>query len=92
MRANNVPIPNPDYRLEELDDELLLYHPAATKTIYLNQTASLVWQLCDGVRTVSEIAELLCESYPDAADTIRADVESAVERFAEHGAVSFKTT
>lgn len=90
MPANDIPVPNLEFKLEELDNELLLYHPAKTKTVYLNETASLVWQLCDGERSVGEIAALLKESFPDAAERVDEDVESTLRTFADHGAIKLK--
>ena len=55
MTSVNKPRRKPDYRLEAIDNELLLYHPAETKILYCNETASLIWQLCDGQRTLQEI-------------------------------------
>lgn len=84
-----VPTPKPDYRLEQMDDELLLYHPGQTKTVYLNQTASLVWQLCDGQRCAGEIMQLLQDSFPESADQIAADVRRALAEFERHGAIEY---
>jgi hypothetical protein len=77
----------PDYRLERLDRELLLYHPTKTKALHLNETASIIWTLCDGTRTIAEIIALLREGFPDQADVIAEEVESSLRLFAEHGAV-----
>jgi predicted DNA-binding protein (MmcQ/YjbR family) len=89
MAHTSIPAPNPEYQLEELDNELLLYHPAKTKTLYMNETASLVWQLCDGARSVGEIIDLLRESYPEAEDSLPEDVRRTLEVFLEHGAISY---
>jgi hypothetical protein len=59
IRSEDRPIRKADYRLEQLDNELLLYHPSDTKILYLNQSASLVWGLCDGEHSVAEIIDLL---------------------------------
>lgn len=85
----NRPSQIPDYRLERLDRELLLYHPAKTKALHLNETASIIWTLCDGTRTIAEIVALLREGFPDQADVIAEEVESSLRLFAEHGAVEF---
>jgi hypothetical protein len=90
MTDSDVPAPNTEYRLEKLDEELLLYHPAATTTVYLNETASLIWQLCDGHRSVGEIAELLRESFPKMDTAIASDLEATLNSFAEHGVIAFK--
>jgi len=62
------------YRMEVLDDELLLYHPGQARVIALNPTAALVWSLCDGTRTPGEIVAALQEGYPEAARRDPADV------------------
>ncbi len=78
----------PDFRLEALDGELLLYHPGQTQILYCNQSASLVWQLCDGRHTVEDIIALLRAAFPAAADTLAADVENALRQFQQHGAIA----
>ena len=39
-----TPRQNTDYRLETVDNEILLYHPVKTKTLYLNETVALIWR------------------------------------------------
>jgi len=87
MEETAKPKRKPDYRLELLDNELLLYHPTETKIFYFNQTASLIWQLCDGQHSVSEIIGLLNDAYPEAVDTIPIDVANTLKQFEEHGCI-----
>ena len=47
-----------DVQLATLDDEAVLYHPARKTALALNATASSIWQLCDGERTLIEIIDL----------------------------------
>ncbi len=75
------------YRLEQLENELLLYHPGRTVTLYCNDTAALVWQLCDGTLTSDQIAQLLSEQYPEAS--VAEDVQATLRAFAHHGAIEF---
>lgn len=84
-----TPRQNADYQLAPVDGENLLAHPATTTTLYLNDTACLVWQLCDGQRTSAEIAVLLGDAFPQAAATISEDVDATLERLREHGAIEF---
>ncbi len=42
--------------MQEFDDETLIYDLTKNKAFSLNQTSSLVWQLCDGTKTISEIS------------------------------------
>jgi hypothetical protein len=89
MPSANKPRRKPDYRLEMIDNELLLFHPAETKILYCNETASLIWRLCDGERTSHEITALLAKAFPEAADTIADDVEATLRQFSQHGAIEF---
>ena len=88
MNLSNKPQKSADYYLEQLDDELLLYHLNATKIMYCNQTASLVWHLCDGQRTVEEIINLLRDAYPESAETIADDVDAVLQQFIAFGGIT----
>jgi hypothetical protein len=90
MEETAKPKRKPDYRLELLDNELLLYHPTDTRIFYFNQTASLIWQLCDGQHSVSEIIQLLSDAYPESVDSIRADVAATLQQFEEHGCIELE--
>jgi coenzyme PQQ biosynthesis protein PqqD len=68
-------------------DCCLLYHPQRTAAIYLNQSAGLVWGLCDGNRSVAEIVRLLAEHYPDAGGHLEADVCETIEILRRQGAL-----
>ena len=87
-RVGKRPRQKLDYRLErKFGTEVLLYHPASTQALYLNATAALIWELCNGQRTAAEIAELLRGAFPDATDAIDDEVESTLRNFVEHDAV-----
>ena len=45
--------------VQDVDDELVIYDQNTRKTHRLNPTASLVWQTCDGKKSVSDIAAAL---------------------------------
>lgn len=71
-RSLERPRQHPDVLQATLDDEILVYHPAGMTAFALNETASVIWQLCDGERPVAEIVEILQQAYPEAAATMRA--------------------
>ena len=75
------------YQLEALDGELLLYHVSDTKILYLNPTASLIWQLCDGERTVGDIVAVLGDAYPEVGDALLGDVEAALAELSEQAVI-----
>jgi pyrroloquinoline quinone biosynthesis protein D len=64
------------------EDHVLLFPEGALK---LNSTAADVLELCDGERTLDEIAALLSDRY-DGAD-VRQDVEALLESIATRGLV-----
>ena len=45
--------------IQELPDEVLVYDLDRHRSHCLNHTASAVWRLCDGQKSVSEIAQKL---------------------------------
>jgi hypothetical protein len=59
------------YRVEPGDGEHIVYHPTLTTSVYLNDTGAIIWQLCDGTRTVADIIATLTECYPDSGQEIR---------------------
>jgi hypothetical protein len=87
MMPLTLPRRRPDYRLEAIDGELLLYHPNEGKILYCNSTASLIWQLCDGQRSVKEIVTLLSAAFPEAGASIQAEVGAALQQFCQYGAI-----
>ncbi len=55
--------------------------------IYLNETAALVFRLCDGKRSTGEIETLLKEAYPETAEAIESDVRTVLGNLVDAGAV-----
>lgn len=47
--------------VQELDGEVLIYDLGANKAFCLNETSALVWETCDGIKSVSEISRILGE-------------------------------
>lgn len=74
-----IPNQHQDFQVELIDEETLLYQNQLKKVVYLNESAALVWHLCDGRRSVADIIELLVNSYPDTEDAVRADVIETID-------------
>lgn len=83
MLDYDKPYKNPEFVLEDFDDEVLLYTPLHNTAMYLNDTARLVWQMCDGLRSIGEIISQLEETYPDVREQIRGDVEEVMQMLLE---------
>ncbi len=84
-----IPQQKTDYHLEQLDDELLLYHPSQTVIMYCNPTASLIWQLCTGQHTVAEISSMLSTAYEQPVDIVASQVEATLQQFFQHQAITY---
>lgn len=64
--------------LEDMDGELLLYYPPTAVTLHLNGPSAVVWELCNGERSVADIVSLVEEAYPEQQAQIADDVQSVI--------------
>ena len=92
MADLRIPIQRYTFVLEEMDEESLLYHDGLKKTIYLNETATIIWKLCDGTRTIQDIIDLLNQAYADSGERVDADVAEGIAQLAAEGALRMRTT
>jgi len=66
-------------KIEETEEGLTIYSPDKSRSVTINPTGLIVWNLCDGKRSIFEIKELLQSAYPDAsAYDIAYDIRSAL--------------
>lgn len=86
MDRSAIPRQKSGYESADLDGEFMLYHSAEAKALYFNETASLIWKLCDGQRSVETIEGLLRGAYPEAHE-LPQDVDAAFRILIENGAV-----
>lgn len=89
MDATCIPRRASGYTIAEFEGEHMIFHPADGRAIYLSESASLVWRLCDGHRTVSAIVQLLHEAFPEASD-LAVDVDAALSLFVEQHVVELE--
>lgn len=71
---------------ENIDGEIVLYSATNSQAIYLNESASLIWQLIDQKNTVGDIISLLSAAYPEVID-LKYDVLSTLEVLFQHGVI-----
>lgn len=58
MKAEVLPLSrHADLLIQDLGDEMLVYDLNLNKAFSLNNTCSVVWQECDGKKTVSQISQ-----------------------------------
>jgi hypothetical protein len=88
IELNDKPFRNESCQMEELDDEILLYNPTNNKTLYINKSASVIWQLCDGRQSVQDIITMIQEAYPGNEAELESDVMATLENLLANDAVS----
>lgn len=88
ITLDDKPLKNNACRMEELDDEILLYHPGNNKTLYINKSASIIWQLCTGEQTVADIISLIKDAYPAQPDDLEQDVIATLTELKDNDAVT----
>lgn len=85
-RSPGNPKARRDLVLQEVGEEGLLHDREGELVHILNLTALMTWRLCDGNRSVDQIAAALRESFSSTEGIdVRRDVEGILARFAERG-------
>lgn len=90
MQDCQVPQINPNYFLEQFEDEMLLYSVTTSKAIHLNKTAFLVYGLCKTNQTIGDIISQLQDAYGGKVDKeiIRNDIIEALNTLFEVNAIT----
>ncbi|MBC7582696.1 MAG: PqqD family peptide modification chaperone [Tardiphaga sp.] len=90
ITLTSVPRQRRGFRLEQMDDESLLYHDKLLKTVYLNDSATVIWTLCDGARSVADIASLINQAYEGTQHDVSDDVRAGVEKLIDEGVLALQ--
>ncbi len=69
---------------DEVEDGFVVYQPDRARVHYLNPTANLILELCDGELTPAQIAELIAQAF-DLAEPPMQEVEEALATLAAEG-------
>jgi hypothetical protein len=78
-----------DLELRAEADSNVLVYPDGRRLLALNDTASALWELCDGSHTVDEMVAAIVELFHADADGVRHDVDRTIGRLHEAGAVDY---
>jgi methyltransferase-like protein len=79
--------PNRRTEFEErvVEGEMVVMDKESEQIHQLNQTASFIWQRCDGEHERQQIAEELAEAFDVDAETAQQDVADTLEKLEEIG-------
>jgi hypothetical protein len=80
-RASSVtcPLARAEVMVHALDDDLILHMPGHDDVFVLNRTGARIWALCDGARTVDQIAQEIADTYEVASDRAVSDVDALLQ-------------
>ncbi len=67
-------------RAHRSDGEAVLYDEQSKTTYHLNETAFLLWDACDGTRTLGDLASMLSDRY-EVAEAIGQDDVDQIAAF-----------
>ena len=82
-----IPRRRDDLHIEQLDGEAILYDPRYEAVHRFNAVTLFIWSNCDGLRSTTEIANLLIGRYAIDRDSGLAHLERALAELAELGLV-----
>lgn len=74
----------------DLGDEYLLYDRESGQIHILNPTARTILKLCDGTRSVAQVARGVAEHYSIDLERATADVEELLDELGEKGIVRLR--
>ena len=74
-----------DLIAEVIDGDLLLFDPVTANTHHLNETAHAIWRMCDGTRTVADIADALCGPFDVERDAALRSAGDLLQKLAAQG-------
>lgn len=90
ININKVVVLEPNYFLEKIGSEITVYHPSLTTSLYLNETGALIWELCDGKRSISDLIDILIELYPESSDQIHHGVIDIIISLVENNIAALR--
>jgi len=84
---NKKPLQNDHFNMDIVENEIILYFPDGNQFLYLNQTAAIVWEQCNGSVSIDELVTGLEEAFPDAKSQIRDDVMTTINTFLQNSCI-----
>jgi coenzyme PQQ synthesis protein D (PqqD) len=74
-----------DLTVVELEGEAVIYDDLTSQIHYLNRTATIVFNLCDGTSTVQEFAGDIADAFSLPPQEVERQVRSLIRSFREAG-------
>jgi hypothetical protein len=75
-----------DVEVNKVPDGYVIYHAAKDRVHFLNMTAAVIFELCDGAHSLSEIEAILVEVY-ELTDFPRSAFLTCVDNLIKEGLI-----
>lgn len=83
MSADKKPKRAAGIASRRIGEETVLVSPKTGKVFVLNETGSLIWEMCDGKRSVDELAAYLAADFGILPEQAGADVLELIQELAK---------
>lgn len=80
--------PTPHFKATDLGDEYMFYDRDGERVHVLNSSAREIYLLCDGSRTMDEVARAFAERYPSAGDEALRDAQEMLLELLQLGLIA----
>lgn len=80
------PIKSDGFEIDEVEDGFVVYQPGRARVHYLNPTAKLILELCDGTLTPAQIAGMIEEAF-GLPEPPAQEVDDALAKLSAEGLV-----
>lgn len=74
--------------MQQVEDQAVLLDIESGQYFALNEVGKRVWDLCDGTRTVAQVANSICSGYDVMEEVALSDTSALLEALAGVGLVS----
>ena len=76
---------SPDVQASNMDGETVLLDLSTGRYYTLNRLGSLIWELCTGTQTISDIHTILCDRFDVAPERALDDLVTLVNKLTQEG-------
>ena len=87
---NRVPERSLSTAWQVVEGELVLLRLKHDQLLGLNEVARRIWELCDGTRTIAQIAEALAQEFDVSIEVAAADSGRFIDELATMAVISFR--
>ncbi len=75
-----------DLEITKMPDGYVVYRPESDRVLFLNMTAAVIFELCDGRQSLGEIMEILVSGY-ELDEFPAAEFETCVTNLLDEGLI-----